>query len=99
MPDEQRGVERALRECDEVLEWLAEHRSDVSQDRRLASQGYRMVQRLAHQLAAKQEECDRLRSWLEKIEDPSYVGNYAPLEVVEIYRKWAALAIQEDADA
>ena len=45
--------------------------------------------------ASYRAKIERLRKVLKQIADPSYIGNYSDREVVEIYRKWATYALQE----
>ena len=44
-------------------------------------------------------ELERVTAALRQIEDPSYVGNYPPEKVVEIYRTWAKNALAGGARA
>jgi hypothetical protein len=54
-----------------------------------------VAKELAARTDALEAENERLREALERIADPTYVGNYAPPEVVEIHRKWALAALAE----
>jgi hypothetical protein len=44
------------------------------------------------QLEQRIEELEEVLTW---IASPSYIGNYAPMEVVEIHRKWAKSALEK----
>jgi hypothetical protein len=52
------------------------------------------TERIADAAEAEPENTDALRQALGWIADATHVGNYAPLEVIEIHRKWAANALE-----
>ena len=61
-------IAEARAETEEVLKWLAGNPRDNFQDRRLASQGYRLAERLLATLEAAGEEIAALEERLEQAE-------------------------------
>jgi hypothetical protein len=55
---------------------------------------HRKVHVMEDEILRLREQVEELRKRLTWISDPSYIGNYAPLEVIEIYRKWAVQALE-----